>query len=487
MELLNSSHLIDGVWVASDSGATALSIDPSNGGAVGRFADGGQVEAGAAIAAARRAFDTLDWAQSPRRRQLVMLQWADRLEADAEELAELLTRENGKPLAQSRGEIAGSVSEVRYYAGLCRHHPGHVQEVTPGDISIVTREAAGVAGMIIPWNAPGVLLVRSLAPALAAGCTSVIKPAAQTTLFTARMLAALHGVEGLPAGVVNMVSESGSAVAEALVASADVDVLSFTGSNATGKRIMAVAASTMKKLSLELGGKSCCVVFDDVDVNAVAPKLAAAATIIAGQQCTAARRVLVHASIAARMKQALAGELARINVGPGLEAASQMGPLIDFAARDRIDELCQQTFDSCDEVLLRGRRPEGALANGAFLTPSMVGHEDSGAFFCQDEIFGPLLVVETFETEAEAVKRANHTVYGLSASVWTNDIKRSFRVARALRNGTVWINEHNTLFAEAETGGYRESGIGRLHGFEALADFTESKHIYNAVGTVMDG
>lgn len=487
MNPLNSRHLIDGVWVAPGSGATADSIDPSNGSVVGRFADGGKIEAAAAIDAARNAFDTLDWAQSPRLRQAVMLQWADRLEADAEALAELLTRENGKPLAQSRGEIAGSVSEVRYYAGLCRHHPGHVQEVAPGAFSMVTREPAGVAGMIIPWNAPGVLLIRSLAPALAAGCTAVIKPAAQTTLFSARMLAALHAVEGLPAGVVNLVSESGSAVAEALVDSPDVDVLSFTGSNATGKRIMAAAAGTMKKLSLELGGKSCCVVFDDIDVDAVAPRIAAAATIIAGQQCTAARRVLVHASIADSMKQALAAALERINLGPGLKAASQMGPLIDFAARDRIDELCQRTFDICDEVLLRGQRPGGALTDGAFLTPSLVAHADSAAFFCQDEIFGPLLVVETFDSEAEAVKLANHTVYGLSASVWTHDVKRSFRVARALRNGTVWLNEHNTLFAEAETGGYRESGIGRLHGFEALADFTESKHIYNAAGTVADG
>lgn len=247
---------------------------------------------------------------------------------------------------------------------------------------------------------------------------------------------------------------------------------------------MAAAAPTMKKLSLELGGKSACLVFEDVDVGRVAPQLAAAATIISGQQCTAARRVLVHAAQYEAMKVALTHALAALVVAPGDQVGAQIGPLIDQAACERVDALTQRAMDEADEVLLRGGRLAGAPAGSSFLTPTLVAHKDSSAFFVQEEIFGPLLVLERFEDEKEAVQRANHSEYGLSASVWTHQGARALRVARALRNGTVWINDHNKLFAEAETGGYRRSGLGRLHGFDALVDFTEIKHIYQSVGVV---
>ncbi|MNQ90963.1 Betaine aldehyde dehydrogenase [compost metagenome] len=261
-------------------------------------------------------------------------------------------------------------------------------------------------------------------------------------------------------------------------------MLSFTGSTATGIKIMQDAAPTMKKLSLELGGKSCCLVFADADVSTIAPKLVAAATIISGQQCTAARRVLVHSSRFAEMKQALAVAMGQIRLGHGLEATTQMGPLIDRGSRDAVAQRIAEALDNCDEVLLAGGLPGGPLRAGAFLLPSLIAHRDSDAFFCQEEIFGPLLVLEPFEDEADAIMRANHTEFGLSASVWTHDGARALRVARALRNGTVWINDHNKLFAEAETGGYRKSGLGRLHGYDALLDFTELKHVYQNVGTV---
>lgn len=480
--MIKTDHFINGVWCSSANHARGESIDPSNGSVVGHFSAGSKSEAEQAIQAARRAFDISAWAQSPRQRQNILLQWASAIEDHAGELAELLTRENGKPLVQSRGEVNGSVSEIRYYAGLCRHNPGHVQEVEPGALSLVTREPAGVAGMIIPWNAPYVLLIRSLAPALAVGCTTVVKPAPQTTLLTARILGLLAELEALPAGVLNMVGETGSEVAKTLVNSPDVDVISFTGSNNTGKRIMADAASTLKKLSLELGGKSCCVAFEDVDVETLAPNLAAAATIIAGQQCTAARRILVHASKLESLKQGLKRALENIQIGSGMNPDTQMGPLIDYQSRDQVWDRIQQTMQACDEVVLAGGIPEGSLKEGAYLKPTLVCHRDSSAFFCQEEIFGPLIILEPFETEAEAVSKVNNSVYGLSSSVWTHDLQRAYRVARALRRGTVWLNDHNKLFAEAETGGYRQSGLGRLHGYDALNDFTELKHIYNAVG-----
>jgi acyl-CoA reductase-like NAD-dependent aldehyde dehydrogenase len=479
---MQSQHFIDGQWTATDRWTDSL--DPANGELIGCFADGGEAEAEAAVAAAALAFNDPQWAQNPRLRQQLLLEWAAGLTARQEQLAQLLTRENGKALAQSRGEIGGAISEILYYAGLARHNPGHMLEVAPGEFSSMLREPAGVAGLIIPWNAPAVLLVRALAPAIAAGCTVVIKPAPQTALFNAAMLEPLFALPGLPAGAVNLFTESGHAGAAHLVASPRVDVLSFTGSTATGQRIMRDCAATMKKLSLELGGKSCCLVFEDADIAAIAPKLAAAATIISGQQCTAARRVLVHVSRFAEMKTALSAALGRIRLGNGLDPATNMGPLIDWQSRDNVERRIGEALDSCDEVLLAGGRPQGELGNGAFLAPSLIAHRDSSAFFCQEEIFGPLLVLESFEDEAEAVARANHTEFGLSASVWTGQGARAWRVARALRNGTVWLNDHNKLFAEAETGGYRKSGLGRLHGVDALLDFSELKHIYQNVGTL---
>lgn len=484
MTSISALNLIDGAWQPSQSGQMGPSTDPSCGKTFGNYAASGQLDAQMAVAAARRAFERPEWAQNPRLRQLVMLRWADLMESRADQLACLLTLENGKPVRQSRGEIAGSVSEIRYYAGLTRYMPGHVFEVEPGMYSTLLKEPAGVAGLIIPWNAPAVLLIRALTPALAAGCTVVIKPAPQTALITSEIIKTLHEVDGLPKGVVNLVSEQGHDVAQYLVTSPDVDVISFTGSNATGQRIMAAAAPTMKKLSLELGGKSACLVFEDANVADVAPKLAAAATIIAGQQCTAARRVLVHASRYAEMKKALGVALSRLEIGPGTRATTEMGPLIDRFSLDKVASRIEEATDTADEVVLRGTRPGGDLAGGFFLTPTLVAHRDTAAFFVQEEIFGPLVVIEKFEDEKEAVFRANHSEFGLSASVWTNDGARAMRVARALRDGTVWINDHNKLFAEAETGGYRRSGLGRLHGYDALVDFLEIKHIFQNCGVV---
>lgn len=466
-------------WIAGSwTGVPTLpSIDPANGETLGLLPDADASDADAAIAAARHTFDRTTWAQDARRRQDVLLRWAGALEAQSEPLAELLTRENGKAIGQSRAELRGAISEVRYYAGLARHIAGHVLEPEPGTFSTMLREAAGVAAIIVPWNAPAVLLVRSLAPALAAGCTAVVKPAAQTSLTTAAMMRCLDQ-PALPAGAVNLLHEGGSAAAARLVESHDVDVVSFTGSTATGKRIMRAAADSMKRLSLELGGKSCCLVFEDSDVEAIAPRLARAATIISGQQCTAARRVLVHASRADAMSEALRRALADLKVGPGIEASTDIGAMIDTASRDAVDAAVERACDVAERVVLRGER----RGPGAFLTPTLVEHSDPNAFFCQDEIFGPFVTLETFESEREALDKANNTVFGLSASVWTHDVARGFRIARALRDGTVWINDHNRLFAEAETGGYRQSGLGRLHGYDALADFTEIKHICVGAG-----
>ena len=482
--MIEIKNLIGGQWCDAVSGQQATRQNPADGSVVSRFADSGVEDAREAIAAAREAFDRSAWAHTPRLRQSVLLAWADHIEARAQDLAQLLTLENGKIMRESLGEIRGAVSEIRYYAGLCRRLAGQALEVDPGAYSMLLREPVGVAGIIVPWNAPAILLVRSLAPALAAGCSAVVKPAPQTPGINEALIRELSRVPNLPKGIVNSVTELGHAVASELVTSADVDVLSFTGSNAMGQRIMAAAAPTMKKLSLELGGKSCCLVFDDVDMAAVAQKIAAAATVISGQQCTAARRVLVQSAVYDQAKQALKEAFARLVVAPGDQEGADMGPLVDAQAHARVSASIDAAMQCADEVVLRGGRPVGLSGQGHFLSPTLVAHGDPAASFVQDEIFGPFVVLERFGDEQEAVAKANDTNYGLSASVWTLDGARQLRVARALRRGTVWLNTHNALFPEAETGGYRGSGLGRLHGYEALQEFTELKHIYQQVGLV---
>ncbi|MCB1422032.1 MAG: aldehyde dehydrogenase family protein [Nitratireductor sp.] len=477
-------NLIDGQWQEALSGNTVPSINPATGESLGSVVNGGKAEAEAAVQAARTAFSKASWSQNPRLRQMTLLRWADNLERNAGALAELLTKTNGKVLVQSQGEIAGAISEIRYYAGLTRHLTGHNLEVAPGEFSVMMREPAGVAGLIIPWNAPAVLLIRSLAPALAAGCTTVVKLATQTALFTARLVEHLHSVEEMPAGVVNTLHETGSEGAQFLVESPNVDVISFTGSTAVGKKIMAAAADTVKKLSLELGGKAAAIVLADASIDDAARHLAHAATIISGQQCTAARRVLIHDSRFEEMADALTGALSSLKVANGMDDGAHMGPLVDACARDAVADATARAFDQAEKVLLRGGVPDGAPQGSAFLTPSLVTSENPDAFFVQEEIFGPFVVLERFESEADAVEKANNTVFGLSASIWTNAGAPALRIARALHRGTVWINDHNKLFAEAETGGYRQSGLGRLHGFDALQDFTELKHVYQNVGVI---
>lgn len=482
----NAAIWINGGWRNANGGERADSVDPATGEVVGQFADAGVADAEAAISAAYKAFHRGDWCSRPRLRSAVLLAYADRLEARRDMLADLAVRETGRLRRAALAEIDGTVSELRYYAGLARTIFGRVTEIEPGVTSLLTREAAGVAGLIVPWNAPAILLVRALAPALAAGCTCVVKLSPQAALFQTALMAPLLEIPDLPAGVVNAYAATRSAPSETLVRSPDVDVISFTGSSTVGKRIMAAAASTLKRLNLELGGKAPCVVFEDADVAAIAPRLAAAATILTGQQCTAADRVIVHESRLDEMRDALAEAFVAMKTGPGDDPESDLGPLIDVASRDRVAELVAGAA-RVGAVVVQGEVPGGALARGAFLSPSLIEVTDRESPLVQEEFFGPVLNLESFGDESEAVALANATRYGLAASVWTRDHARGRRVARSIRSGTVWLNDHNKLFAEAETGGFRESGFGRLHGAEGMAEFLATKHIYEVLGVVGSG
>jgi betaine-aldehyde dehydrogenase len=471
-------HFIDGAWVDGD-GSLEDSIDPATFQPLGRFHPGSAALADAAAKAARRAFFETNWSQSPRMRAQALFEIADRLEAAKGEIADLVVAENGKIRAEALGETMGAISETRYYAGLTRNIRGTMQETAPGNMSFFNREAAGVAGVIVPWNAPVTLLMRSLAPALAAGCTTVTKPAQQTPLVHARIMQAITDAPSLPAGVVNSVNENGIEVGQAMTASPDIDVISFTGSSRTGAAIMAAAAPTLKRVGLELGGKAPAVIFEDADLDLATRELTHGALAMAGQICVAAARFLVHESIAPEFEERIVAAFRDVRTGSGADPHSQMGSLIDDANRKRVLRLLEQAGDE-GELLLKGE----SIGEGAFLTPSLFRIDSLASKLVQEELFGPLVSVERFADEAEAVHKANATPYGLAASVFTRDGARAMRISRAIRAGTVWVNSHLRLFAEGETGGYGRSGLGRLHGPEGLHDFLETKHIYMEAGTV---
>lgn len=476
------TQYINGAWTAMPA-ADALSVsrDPATGENLGRYEPGSEEFTDAAVAAARHAFDHGEWAQSPRLREQALLALADRMEARKDELIDLIRRENGKLLGEATFEVLTSISECRFYAGLTRSTFGRSLESEPDTWSLLLREPAGVCAVIVPWNAPVILLIRSLAPALAAGCTTVVKPAPQTPLANAWIIDRINEIDCLPPGVVNSVNESGAVVGKRLVEVPDVDVISFTGSSATGKHIMAAASKTLKRLSLELGGKAPAIVFPDADIDKALPQLVRWSTVMAGQMCIAITRILVHDTCYDRYAKALSEAYGNLRIKPSMAADSQMGPLIDKPNQARVLDLIGDA-ESQGQLLLRGDAMADEYPDGCFVSPTLVAMDDVGKPLVQEEVFGPILTLERFSSEDEVVAQANATRYGLAASLWTNDLNRSMRISRRVRSGTVWLNSHGRLIAEAETGGYGESGLGRLHGIEALNDFLETKHVYLEAG-----
>ena len=473
-----AENYIHGQWVKGyDAHMRGDSFDPATGEAAAHFVAASVPEVEAAIASARRAFETTTWAQQPKLRSDVLRLFADRLEHNKAQVVQTLVQLNGKLQREAEGEVMAGISELRYYAGLARNLFGRVIEMEPQVYSHIEREAIGVAAIIVPWNAPVTLLVRSLAPALAAGCTVVIKAAHQTALVHTQVMACLVADERIPPGVINSFIEQDIVATQHLCAHPEVDVISFTGSTQVGKQIALSTAKNLTRLSLELGGKAPAIVRADADMAATVRGIVGGACVMAGQMCTAISRVLVHESVAHEFSVKLAHALSYVKVGPGHLPGSAMGPLIDQRNQARILDEVRAASQDC-RVLLAGIVPTDTPRGGAFITPTLVATQDLNSHYVQDEIFGPLITLERFESDDDAVQRANATRYGLAASVWTQDFRAARNLARRIKFGNVWVNSHNRLFAEIETGGYRQSGFGRLHGVEGLNDFMETKHVF---------
>src|SRR5216683_7219993 len=455
-------HWINGEWIGSFT--VARSVSPSTGEVLGQYSAGGRIEAAAAIAAARKAFDTSVWPHDPQLRSRALLELAERLEERADAIALTISREMGKTFGDATLEATWSPSTLRYNAGTALSQTGTSAEIAPGVFATVMREPIGVAGIIVPWNSPLALLVRALGPALAAGCTTVIKLPGQTALTNFLIMQAAAATKSLPNGVVNIFTEAGNEGAPLLVESSDVDVINYTGSTKVGRQVAEKSAQTLKRVCLELGGKTPLVVFEDADIETVAPLVVTALTKFNGEFCMTGSRVLVQRSVAGAYRERIASLLESLVVGRADDSDSEMGPLIDRANVARIDRLVEDAKRYARVIVRGGPIVDGPLAAGAFYRPTMLETEALDVPLVQEEIFGPVLSFETFATEEEAIARANATVFGLAAAVFTKDFDRAHRVARAIKAGTVWTNTWGLLSDAFEEGGFKQSGIGRARG-----------------------
>jgi betaine-aldehyde dehydrogenase len=369
-------------------------------------------------------------------------------------------------------------SKLRYAAAAALLEGGRAVKPKPGSISLILRQPMGVAAVIAPWNSPVILTIRSLAPALAAGCTTVIKLPSQVAQTASVMAEVMAEAEDLPNGVVNLFFESGPEGSAYLVDSPDVPVVSFTGSTRTGRAISSAGAKHLKRFGMELGGKTPMIVFDDANIDAALPVLEKALTLFSGQFCMTGSRLLVQNGAYEAVRDGLAERLRRVKVGPASDLSSDMGPLIDRANVDRVDRVVETAIAAGAKVVERGGPIKvGSLARGAFFRPALLEVSDNRLAIIQEETFGPVLTIQRFSDEAEAIRLANDNEYGLSASIWTRDMDRSLRVAQAIEAGSVWINDWAKVYDSTEEGGFKQSGLGRLNGLAALDDFIEHKHI----------
>jgi betaine-aldehyde dehydrogenase len=475
------SLFIDGQWVASGDGTCSPVINPSDGTVVTEVDVATDAQVQAAIAAARRAFDATDWPRTPMKERAALLdRVADLIDRDLEALAIEETQNTGKAMRESRWDMADVAKVFRYYAKLAGEEADDrsVDAGNPDAISRIVHEPVGVCALIAPWNYPLLQLSWKIAPALAAGNTAVMKPA-QVTPLSAIHLTRILEEAGTPPGVVNLVLGPGERVGQALADSPDVDLISLTGGIEAGRQLLKGAAVNIKRVALELGGKSPNIVFADADFETAVDNALTAAFVHSGQVCSAGCRAIVQDDIYDRFVEEIGRRADLIRLGHGGDDATEAGALISAEHRDKVERYVRGALDEGARLVAGGRRPdEPHLQNGYFYRPTVFADVRRDMRIVREEVFGPVLTVERFSTEDEAIELGNDTTYGLAGAVWTADEARAERVARRLRHGTVWINDYNTYIPEAEWGGFKQSGIGRELGPSGLDEYREAKHIW---------
>ncbi|UGQ12449.1 aldehyde dehydrogenase family protein [Yinghuangia sp. ASG 101] len=475
--------LIGGSWVDAASGRTFPSVNPSNGERIAEIAEGGAEDADRAVAAARAAFDEGPWRRmKPRDRQELLWALADAVQANFEELRLLEVLDMGSPIGRARSGAgpAWEAEVLRYFAGWAtKIHGETLPNSIPGSVlSYTVKEPVGVVAAIVPWNRPISNAVWKLGPALATGCTVVLKPAEEASLVALR-LGELVAEAGLPDGVVNVVTGYGETVGAALTEHRGVDKVAFTGSTATGQRIVRSAAGTMKRLTLELGGKSPDIVFADADLARAVPGAAMGVFTNSGQTCSAGTRIYVERPVYEEFVAGVAEFAGRLRVGDSLDPETRIGPLVSEGQLDRVVGYLAVGRDEGARTAAGGRRiDEGALANGYFVAPTVLADVRDDMRVAREEIFGPIACVMPFDSVDEVVARANDSEFGLGGGVWTRDVGTAHRMARDLRTGTVWVNTYNLFDPAVPFGGHRMSGWGREMGRDALDAYLDVKAVW---------
>lgn len=448
-------------------------VEPALGRPMDEVAAASDADVNAAVASAKEAFPHWSRLTAVARADL-LFRFSDLVRSRAEELATLEARNVGKPIGDARWEANHVADTLRYYAGAADKFFGETIPVSKGGLDITLRDALGVVGLIVPWNFPMVIAAWKLGPALACGNTVVLKPASLTPL-TALRLGELGLEAGLPPGVINVIPGPGAKVGAQLAAHPDVAKIGFTGETATGRAILQASAQTMKRVSLELGGKSPNVIFGDVDVAVAARHAVDSVFANAGQDCCARSRVIVERAIYPALVEAMASAARSMKLGDPLDPATEMGPLVSAAQRQRTEEYVTLGQSEGARLVCGGTRPDG---DGFFLSPAIFADARPRMRIVDEEIFGPVVTVMPFDTEEEAINLANDSIYGLSGSLWTNDLKRGLRVAQAIRTGVLSVNSSSSVHLQAPFGGYRQSGLGRELGMHAMDSYSEIKNIF---------